>query len=81
MRGKQHGDSTSLKVENQITNLTRAGRVNACGRLVQQDEPGIMNERLREADALQHTLRIRAKSPFSRIRQPDERQQFVHAIS
>ena len=54
MRGKQHSDSAALKIENQIANFARACRIDASGWFIQHHESGIMNQRLRKPDALQH---------------------------
>ncbi len=40
----------------------------------------MMNQRLRESDALQHPFRISAKPPVARFCQSDELEQFVRAL-
>ena len=80
MGGEQHSDSTPSKIENQIANFARPCRVDTCGWFVQDDQPGIVNQRLREPDALQHPFRISAQPAFPRLRQSDKVEQFIYAI-
>src|SRR4029077_1095565 len=61
MRGEQHGDSTPFQVENQITNLPRASRIEASCWFIQHDQSRLMNQCLCKANALQHPFGISAQ--------------------
>ena len=49
------------QVANQLLDLGRADRVEPRGRLVEQDQLGVVDQRLGQPDAPLHTLRILAK--------------------
>src|SRR5712692_4997388 len=81
MRRKQHRDSALLKIDNQITNVARTGGIDTGGRLVQHEQLRFVNQRLSEADALQHAFGVRAQAPIARIRQADQLEQLVGTLS
>ena len=79
MGRKKNGDAAPFQIENQVANFARAGGIDARGRLVEHDQFGFLDERLREPDALQHSLGIAAEPAIARILQANEIEQFVRA--
>ena len=69
MRAKQHGDPALFEIENQIANLARARRIDARRRLVEHEQARLLDHRLRQADALEHALRVTAEPPIRGILQ------------
>ncbi len=53
------------QIADQIFHPTSAKRIEAGGRLIEDDEIGIVDERLRQADALAHALGILAEDAFA----------------
>ncbi len=79
MRRKEHRYAASLEIENEIADFPRAGRIDSGGRFVQDDELRLLDERLREADALQHSLGVTAQPAIPRTRQANQIEQFFDA--
>ena len=80
MRGKQNRDSAAFQLKDQVANVPRAGRIDARSWFVQHEQGRFLDERLGEADPLQHSLGISAEPPLPRIAQADQLEQFIHAI-
>ena len=57
-----------FEIENEIADFPRPGRIDAGGRFVQDDELRLLDERLRETDALQHSLGVTAQTAITRTR-------------
>src|SRR5205085_12021876 len=57
VRAEEDGASLVPEIENQRAHFAAANRVEAGHRLVQEDDLGIVEERLRDPDALQHAFR------------------------
>ena len=55
----------------QQQHLVPAGRIEAVGRLIEQEQPGIVDERLSELDALLHAGRVATDRPIALLVQPD----------
>src|SRR6185436_11451761 len=47
----------------------------------EHEQPRLLHERLREADALEHALGISADAPIRRLLQSDEREEFPRAVA
>jgi len=56
VRAEEHGAAAIAQPQDQLTNLAAAERVEPRHRLVEEDDLGIVEQRLRDADALQHAL-------------------------
>ena len=81
MRAEQHGDAALFEIEDEVANLARAGGIDAGGRLIEHEQPRLLDHRLREADALEHPFRVAAEAPVRGIFQPDQLQQFLRALA
>ena len=80
MRGKHHRLAIPLQLQNNVAHLAPAERVQPRHRLVQNDYFRIVEDRLRQPDALQHPLRVLAKLYLMRGIQPDLLQHALDAI-
>src|SRR5260221_5698176 len=60
VRAEQHRDAALFEVENQVANLARARGIDARSRLVEHEQPRLLDHPLREPDALEHAFRITA---------------------
>ena len=56
VRGEEDGFAAFLEVEDEVADLVRAGGVHTGGGFVKDEEAGVLDERLGEADALQHSF-------------------------
>src|SRR5262249_6649092 len=63
---------------NQIAYLPRIGRIETRGGLVEQDDLGLAEEGLRDAEPLHHAVRQRARAALGVIVEPDELETAVH---
>ena len=79
MRGDEHGFTSGLEFADELGDRRRPDGIHARGRLVENHQLRIMHERLREADALQHTLRIRSHASIRRLGEPDPSNHFDDA--
>ena len=59
-----------FQIENEIADFARAGGIDAGGRFVEHDQLRLLNERLGQPDALQHSLGITAEPPIARLVRP-----------
>ena len=57
VRAEEHGAAARAKREDQIAHVTTAQRIEARHRLVEEHDLGIVQQRLRQADALDHAFR------------------------
>ena len=67
--------------ENQILDFAAADRVEPGGRLVEDDQVGVVDERLRQADAALHALREFADVTPPGVVQPDHLDQLLGALA
>ena len=79
MRREQHRRPAMLQGENQISDFSRAGRVDASRRFVQHHQLWFLDQCLRQTDALQHAFGISAKAPIARLDQAHELEQLVRS--
>ena len=56
MRAEKNGDAAVLEIENEVADFAGAGGIDAGGGFVEDQEPGLLDQRLGEADALEHPL-------------------------
>src|SRR6185369_1144541 len=59
--GEEHGLPALLELEDEVLDLPRGDRIEAAGGLVEDDDCGIVDERLAEADAPGHALGVLAQ--------------------
>jgi hypothetical protein len=71
VRGHDHGLSSPLQVDDQVLHLPGADRVEAAGRLVEEHEFGVVDQRLGHADPSRHALRILLQLPLLVAAEPD----------
>ena len=67
VRRKEHGFALVLQALDDFADLHAAQRVEAAGRLVENQQIGIVDERLSQADALLHAFGIRFDGTFARV--------------
>ena len=77
---EKDGDAFGLEVEDEVANLARAKRVNAGGRLVEDEEAGRLDEGLGEADALEHAFGVASESAASGFGEGGEVEEFFDAV-
>ena len=77
MRTQQDRDAALLETHDQVADFGRALRIDAGSRFVQHQQAGFLDQGLREADALQHALRVSPQAPVAGVFQPHEFEQFV----
>ena len=77
---QEHRDAALAELEDQIADLPRAHRIHPGGRFVENDQPRLLDERLRQADALEHAFRIAADPAVARAFEIDQCEQFVHPV-
>ena len=80
VRRKDHGLAHLFQPQDEVANLGRAERIDARGRFVEEKKIGIVDQRLRQADALEHALRIGAQGPLAAVLQADEIDQFLDPL-
>src|SRR5438309_1075271 len=80
MRAEQHGDTALFEIENEIANLARARGIDPGRRLIEHEQPRLLDHRLRKADALEHAFRVSADAAVRRVFEADEAQQFLRAL-
>ena len=68
-----------FEIENEVADFPSARRIDSGGRFVQDDKSRFLDERLSEADALQHAFGVTAEAAIARAGQADEREQFIDA--
>jgi len=80
VRRKEHGFALVLQALDDFADLHAAQRVEAAGRLVKNQQIGIVDERLSQADALLHAFGIRFDGTFARVFEFDQLEQLVNAF-
>ena len=70
-----------FEIEDQVADLARARGIDPGGRFIEHQQPGFLDERLREADALEHALRVAAEAAVARVFEPDQLQEFPGAVA
>jgi hypothetical protein len=80
VRRKEHGLALVFQALDDFTDFHAAQRVEAAGRFVENQQIGIVDERLREADALLHAFGIGFDGTFARRLQFNELEQLVNAL-
>src|SRR5205807_2167278 len=79
VRVEQHGGAALALGLDDLAHEPPAAGVEARSRLVQEDELGVAQERLRESDALQHALREMAQLLVAVWSEADQVQELRHA--
>ena len=72
MRIKEDGGAAVAFVANNVANEMAAHGVKAGGGLIEEDEVGFVDERLREADALHHAFRKTTETTIAMRGEADE---------
>ena len=57
VRAEEHGAAAIAQRQDQLANIAPAERIEPRHRLVEEDDLGLVDQRLRDADALQHPFR------------------------
>ena len=68
------------EVANELEHLVAALRVHAVGRLVEEQQVGIVDERLRQLDALLHAGRVGLDVAIARLAEADVVEHLVRAL-
>ena len=63
VRAEENRPALVAQLQDQLAHVAAADRIETRHRLVEDDELGIVDERLREPDALHHALRVLAQRP------------------
>ena len=71
VRGQEHGGAASAELLDGLVEGLAQRRVEAGGRLVEEEHPGLAEERLGQAEPLAHALRVGADAPVGRVGEPD----------
>src|SRR6185437_14481474 len=81
MRAEEDRASLIAQLEDQRTDVAAADRIEARHRLVEEENFGIVQHRLREPDALEHSLRELAElePPLGADAEPIERRRHANA--
>ena len=79
MRTQQNRGSPSPEFQQQILHLAGADGIEAGGRLIEDQQLGIVDQRLGEPEAATHPLRVLADRPTLDLREPDHVEKFVDA--
>jgi hypothetical protein len=81
VRGENQVDVLVVsEIANQLEHLVTTLRVHPIRRLVEKEEIGVVDERLRELDALLHTGRVRFDVPVARFPEADVVEHFVGTL-
>ena len=80
MRGQEDRPAFLFQPQDQVADVAVRDRVKARRRLVEEQQLGIVDERLRDADALEHAFGERAQRLLAGSLQADHLQQLVHAL-
>ena len=80
VRRKKEGAPLVLEVQDQIADVSVGHRVQARRRLIKKQHFGVINQCLRDADALKHALGEGAQRLLARPLQADQFEQRVHAL-
>ena len=75
MRVEQHGDAAAAEVLEQHAHGAAPDRVERRGRLVEQQQARLADERLRDAESLLHALRHAVDAPVGGVGERDELEQ------
>src|SRR5437762_9112750 len=81
MGGEEHRNPAPLKIDNQVANISRTGRIDPRRRLIEHDQFWFVDQGLGEADALQHSLGISSQTAPARGRQADQLEQFIDTLA
>ena len=79
VRGQQDGLAAAAELEDEVLHLPRADRVEARGRLVEDEQLGVVHQRLRESEPARHALRELARRAVRDLGEADHLEQFVGA--
>ena len=79
MRGEEDRLPTATELEDEVLHLARAERIEARGRLVEDEELGVVHERLREAETPRHALRELSRRPVRHALEADHLEQLRRA--
>jgi hypothetical protein len=71
VRAEEHRAAFVAQAENQVPDVATANGIEPRHRLVENDQLGIVDERLRDADALHHALRVMPEQPAAVGADPD----------
>ena len=80
MGAEEDGESTILQLEDEITDLTGADRVDPGSWFVEDKETGVLNECLGQSDTLEHSLGVATKSPLAGILESDQFEKFEGSL-
>src|SRR3989442_4225676 len=80
MAAQDHRLAAPREREDEVLDLAAADGVEAGSWFVEDNEVGIIDERMRQADAALHALREFAHRPRARLAQADHFQQLLGAI-
>ena len=80
VRGKEHGFALVFQALDDFADFHAAQRIEAAGRFIENQQIGIVDERLREADALLHSFGIGFDGTFAGLLQFDQLEQLVNAF-
>ena len=80
MTRDQHGLAARLQRQNQVLDLLAAERVKPGGRFVENQEFGVVDHRLRQADPARHALRVLADAAAAGMRHPDHVEQLIDPL-
>ena len=79
VRVEEHRRAARAQLADDVAHEQAAERIEARRRLVEEDERGLVEQRLGEADALQHALAVAAQLAVGGVEQVDAREQLVDA--
>ena len=79
MRIEEHRDPVGAQLVDDAAHQQPAQRIEPGGRLVQEDELRIVQQRLRQPHALEHALAVAAQRAIGGVQQVDARQQPIDA--
>ena len=71
VRGQEHGGAASAQLLDDVVEGLAQRRVEAGGRLVEEQHPGLAEQRLGEAEPLAHAFRVGADPAVGRVREAD----------
>ena len=77
VRVEEHGGARALQLADQVAHQQPAERIEPRGGLVEEHQLGLVEQRLREPDALQHALAVLAQLAVRGVEQVHAREQLV----
>ena len=79
--GEEDGGALVVQLRDLLPDRLAADRVEAGGRLVEEEDRGLVNQRRGEVEAAAHAARVGADAPVGGLRQPDAVEQRVAELA